>query len=360
MFTRYPTAVRRRGFTLIELLVVIAIIALLISILLPSLQRARELAQRTACMANTRGFAQSALLYAEAGRGVLPAARQDPNATQFSVEGRGHNATWIGWNRNLSEAQIAAGNNNLGWCPSNTRAWFKLLTGGQRAYIGQSKLLICPSSKTLKHKRTGAHITDMAGNVEQVRYDFNGEVGSSDYEGRPNIVGTENTDFSYSFQNVLRHRDADRTLGKNLTNTDDPRMVLIADRNPYSNAFATKANGAGMYYYDPNIATGYAKPPSGSAFTDVLTPGSASYNPELEGLNSRNHNKKGQSVAFLDGHAKWFKTSLAGADEDCIWTIWSGADAQGNAIGHLPPPTSDAYSRMKSDPAWSTDSLLIP
>lgn len=52
------------GFTLIELLVVVAIIALLISILLPGLQGAREQAKRAYCLANLRAMGQSSNAYA--------------------------------------------------------------------------------------------------------------------------------------------------------------------------------------------------------------------------------------------------------------------------------------------------------
>ena len=54
-----------RGFTLIELLVVIAIIALLMSILMPALNRAREQGKRIACLNNLKQLAMGWILYAD-------------------------------------------------------------------------------------------------------------------------------------------------------------------------------------------------------------------------------------------------------------------------------------------------------
>jgi prepilin-type N-terminal cleavage/methylation domain-containing protein/prepilin-type processing-associated H-X9-DG protein len=62
----------RRGFTLVELLVVIGIIALLISILLPALGRARKAANSVKCAANLRSILQGMQVYASQNNGAIP------------------------------------------------------------------------------------------------------------------------------------------------------------------------------------------------------------------------------------------------------------------------------------------------
>lgn len=92
------TPVRRSvGFTLVELLVVIGIIALLISILLPSLNRAREMAGALKCLSNLRQLGLATTMFAQDHKGYMPtcssddlARQSDPNHYKFAYRSTGN------------------------------------------------------------------------------------------------------------------------------------------------------------------------------------------------------------------------------------------------------------------------------
>src|SRR4051812_13334043 len=63
---------RNQGLTLVELLVVIGIIALLVSILLPVMNKARESARLTACLSNVRHFGLAMNMYVQEHKGIWP------------------------------------------------------------------------------------------------------------------------------------------------------------------------------------------------------------------------------------------------------------------------------------------------
>src|SRR5438105_8245979 len=98
--------VRRRpgaGFTLVELLVVIGIIALLISILLPALSKARKQANTAACAANLHTLGQALVMYVTQNR-YYPGCQGSIGGTPFGI-----------WPIRLRNA--INGNQKVFWCP---------------------------------------------------------------------------------------------------------------------------------------------------------------------------------------------------------------------------------------------------
>ena len=115
---------RRKNFTLIELLVVIAIIAILASMLLPVLGKARESGKKASCINKMRQIYFGAIAYADAYRDYLPGVFQPSPVTDTTF------AYWYGNIFYFINSSKTGGNglNSLIECPSVNKTGYESCT----------------------------------------------------------------------------------------------------------------------------------------------------------------------------------------------------------------------------------------
>jgi prepilin-type processing-associated H-X9-DG protein len=167
-----PATLRRRrptlAFTLVELLVVIGIIAVLISVLLPALARARENANRITCQSNLRQIGQAMMIYLNQSKGLMPIAPKnacnDYDAWYYRTSANPPNGNYALFN-NLQNSPIGkilklhSRNYKVLLCPTDQLAprrtapsylysytFNRMLTGSSGSPPGIYNITLCRSS----------------------------------------------------------------------------------------------------------------------------------------------------------------------------------------------------------------------
>jgi prepilin-type N-terminal cleavage/methylation domain-containing protein len=315
---RFPVN-RRKGFTLIELLVVVAIIALLISILLPSLARAREITKRAVCASNLKGVGQGMKVYSNDNADWFPIAPFTENTTQTG------NATAIDFVGKMANNLISINTGTQLNTVHPSRSLFLLVIDGTCT----AKQFICPSSgdgEDDMRNTSGANV--VAAQPGQTRFDF---------RGYPFL--------SYGYQMPFGPR---AKPNENL----DSRTAIAADKSPFYQA-GSAATGFDWTTAD-QTATGMTPDlainlnPTTQDPSVILKADNEKWRP----YNSRNHSQEGENVLYQDGHVDFVKKPICGVNYDNIYTIQGGYTLTNSLLGKTP--------KNKAGPLTQSDSVIVP
>lgn len=136
-----------RGFTLVELLVVIAIIGILVALLLPAIQAAREAARRISCQNNVKNLALAVLNFENQRRALPAAAMLNPSSGEVWADSAELDTapSWIALILPQIEEQALADQFNL-------KVKFNAInptTATTRPWESQPAILMCPSDSAI-------------------------------------------------------------------------------------------------------------------------------------------------------------------------------------------------------------------
>jgi prepilin-type N-terminal cleavage/methylation domain-containing protein/prepilin-type processing-associated H-X9-DG protein len=294
MFSGSGRRPRPGAFTLVELLVVVGIISILVSILLPSLARAREQASRIKCQSNLRQIALAVIIYANENQGHFPRTYYKANSglANSCRGGRG--------NQPASEPfSITDPAGPVGY--DNDGASLYLLVW---SHALPPDVFRCPSNRVAQ--------TLDAGDVDQ-------------YSNFPTPMRVYN---SYSYAAQLPNTKA-VTAGWHYDLTLSPEFPIASDINP--------GNGGKMF--------------TGGTLTQDAS--AVAYNDPpaiMARANSNNHDCQGQNVAYVDGHVEWATSPFCGpilpgrAFQDNIFCNDNGTDpltGKGGAVHGEPQDARD-------------------
>ena len=306
------------GFTLIELLVVISIIAILISILLPALAKARELADRAVCMANIRGIIQSMTTYAQSNDGTFPAVdggvytgfnnymNQPLQASTY----QGTETVPQEVVQELFDGNPAGGYPNW-WnnCLDPTASmWILVLQG----YTTPASFL-CPSDSIGNQSGPSLETTASPTNPNLNVYISNfgwvgGKVSPLGANMATNGVG-RGLSYSIAFPWLWEIAGGNGPAGYSLaparwwtTNGANTLVPLVSDMAPQDGT-SSNVDGPGNGVYERITTT---------------LPTANTFGPYI--YNSGNHKGDGENVGFGDDHVTWETSPYVGEDGDNIFT----------------------------------------